>query len=181
MLIFNKAIYQSLDPALNWFKRNKLRGFIAYTLIFVIWIPLALPPIILTLSGGFIFSKAFGAFTGFFLCMLAIWIGHPIGALIAFTLGRLCCKKYIQKNLLDEVKVFQAIDRGLHSQGVRIAILLRVQQVIPWFILNYLMAVSSCDTRTFLIGTVVGMLPNTCMTIYVGINLDKISDLANGK
>ena len=50
-------------------------------------------------------------------------------------------------------------------------ILLRVQPVIPWNILNYILAVTSCKKSDFLIGTYIGILPGTMTFLYVGVNL----------
>ena len=60
-------------------------------------------------------------------------------------------------------------------------ILLRVQPVIPWNILNYILSVTSCTARDFYIGTFIGMAPGTLTFLYVGVNLKSVQEIVTGK
>ena len=60
-------------------------------------------------------------------------------------------------------------------------ILLRVQPVIPWNVLNYMLAVTSCPPSLFFLGTVIGIIPGTMVWLYVGVNLKSIQELITGK
>jgi len=70
--MFYKRIYQEATPFKDWFLINPVKGFIIFSVNYFIWIPLMLPPFILTLVGGYTFSITFGAVHGYFLCFLAI-------------------------------------------------------------------------------------------------------------
>ena len=60
-------------------------------------------------------------------------------------------------------------------------ILLRVQAVVPWSILNYFLGLTSCTATDFLISMVLGMLPGTISFIIIGSNYKSISDLVTQK
>ena len=72
ILIFRKRIYEEVTPFTDWFQINPISGFVIFWFFYFIWIPLVLPPFILTLVGGYTFSITFGAVNGYFLCLLAI-------------------------------------------------------------------------------------------------------------
>ena len=63
--------------------------------LYFIWVPFNLPNLILSMLGGYIFSKMYGPFLGFFICMLAIYIGYHLAAIFTFMIGRKFLKKMI--------------------------------------------------------------------------------------
>lgn len=78
--------------------------------------------------------------------------------------------------------MFKAIDRTLASnEALKLAILLRVQPIIPWNILNYILSVSSCTPSNFFIGTFIGIGPGTLVFLYVGVNIQNVSEIVGGK
>jgi len=97
----------------KWFKENPFMGFITYSLSFIIYVPLLLPTSLLTAVGGFIFTRNFGSVQGFFLSWLAIFITHPLGALIAFLMSKYLIGSCIKDNVIDKIRIFQAIDQAI--------------------------------------------------------------------
>jgi uncharacterized membrane protein YdjX (TVP38/TMEM64 family) len=83
--------------------------------------------------------------------------------------------------VITKLRVFEAIDRSLEAEGIKLILLLRLQPIIPWNILNYILAVTSCSIQNFLIGTFIGILPGTLTFIYIGVNLKEISEIITGK
>lgn len=125
-LLYPEKIYSLIDPFNKWFQKNPVQGFFAFGSIYLIWVPLTLPSSIMTLAGGFIFCQHFGPIKGYFLCMLAIWLFHPIAAVLAFMIGRYFLHDYLHKNVIQKIRIFDAIDRSLAKEGTRLMILLRV-------------------------------------------------------
>lgn len=122
----------------------------------------------------------YGGLLGFMLAMLAILVGEPIATLITFMIGRYLLKDYIRKNVIKQVRLFEAIDRSFHRDGLKLAILLRIQPIIPWNILNYILSVTSCTVYDFTVGTIIGILPGSFTFLYIGVNLHSISEIAVG-
>ena len=93
---FNMSnIYNMFVPFNDWFQANPISGFFVFAGLYLICVPLAIPSTILTLAGGTIFSLAFGKVKGYFLCLMAIFLGHPPAAMIAFAIGRYLLKSFI--------------------------------------------------------------------------------------
>ena len=130
-------------------------------------VPLTIPSSIVTLAGGTIFSLAYGKSKGYFICMAAIWLGHPPAAIFAYFMGRLCLRSFIRKHLITKLRIFEAIDKSIEVEGYKLMILLRVQPIIPWNHLNYILAVTSCSLPGFIIGFYIGMTPGTMTMLYV--------------
>ena len=60
-------------------------------------------------------------------------------------------------------------------------ILIKIQPVIPWLALNWVLGVTQCSATHFFIGTLIGMTPLTLTAIYVGMNMHNISQIIEGK
>jgi uncharacterized membrane protein YdjX (TVP38/TMEM64 family) len=113
-------------PFNDWFSANRIKGFFAFSGLYILFVPLSVPSSILTLAGGTIFQLAYGKLKGFFLCLLAIYVGHPPAASIAYFIGRFCMKDFIQKNVITQLRVFEAIDRSIKVEGFKLMVLLRM-------------------------------------------------------
>ena len=101
LIYFNSdKIFDFIIPFEEWFREYPIKGFVAFTTLYIIWVPLTLPSSMMTLAGGYIFSSFYGKVKGYCLCALAIWIGHPPSALLTFLLGRFWLKRFIQDNLI---------------------------------------------------------------------------------
>ena len=47
--------------------------------------------------------------------------------------------------------------------------------------MNYILAVTTCNVTDFLIGTYIGIIPGTATFLYVGVNLQSIQQIVQGK
>lgn len=181
VIAFPNQIVKFFTDFYAWFNSlSPKAGFFLYSSLFLICVPLAIPTCLLTVLGGFIFSMKYGGVVGFFLAMLAILAGEPIATLITFFIGRYLLKDYIRKNVIKKVRIFEAIDKSFNKFGLKLAILLRIQPIIPWNILNYILSVTSCSVYDFFVGTCIGIVPGSCTFIYIGVNLHSISEIASG-
>jgi uncharacterized membrane protein YdjX (TVP38/TMEM64 family) len=73
-----------------------------------------------------------------------------------------------------------AIDKAIHSEGLKLVILLRLCPVIPFNVLNYLLGITSVEAKHYIIG-MVGMLPGTLVYVFIGTTISDIADTASGK
>ena len=164
----------------KWFKMNPWLGFLAFSCAYYVWIPMVLPSSIMNMFGGFLFAQYYGKVRGFFLCVAAIWMSHPLAALLTFLMARYLFKDFIKERVIDRFRVFRAIDQSLSTQGLKLIILLKVQPVIPWNILNYLLAVTSCSSSDFFLGTFVGIAPKTLTVMYLGVSVESLAEVVRG-
>ena len=169
-----------LEPFFLWFEQNLFEGIFYYFLIFVVLMVLAIPTDFLILAGSIIFGRFFGPTQGFFLTLLFVVTFASLGGMTGFFLGRLFLRKFIRRYLTRKIKLFRAIDYGLKNNALKMVILMRMAPLIPNNIFHYVMAVTSIRIRDYLIGNLVGMLPATSVSIYVGVHLNNIQDIQQG-
>ena len=55
-----------------------------------------------------------------------------------------------------------------------------MQPIIPWNILNYLLAVTSCTSYDFFLGTFIGIAPKTLTVMYMGVSVQSLAEIIGG-
>jgi uncharacterized membrane protein YdjX (TVP38/TMEM64 family) len=110
---------------------------------------------------------------------VAVWVGANIGAAIAFLLGRHVMRDFVQKLVL-KYRVLSAIDKAMDTKAFLTVLLLRFSPLIPFNVFNYAMGATSVDTRSYLLGTIFGMLPGTVCYVFVGAAIGSAAQLAGG-
>jgi len=150
--------YQAHRPAFTF-------GFI---LIYIVQTALSLPgAAILTLAGGAIFGAAMGT--------LWVNIGASTGALLAFLLARTLLRDWVMKRFGEKMKAF---DRGLSKNGLSYLLFLRLVPLFPFFLVNLACGVTGLSTRTYLAGTIIGILPGSFVFANAGASLASIESIS---
>jgi len=65
--------------------------------------------------------------------------------------------------------LFRAIDLGLKNNGFKMVLLMRMTPIMPHNLFPYIMSVTSLRIKDFVTGSIVGMFPNTCIYVYIGM------------
>jgi uncharacterized membrane protein YdjX (TVP38/TMEM64 family) len=150
--------YQAHTPAFTL-------GFI---LIYIVQTALSLPgAAILTLAGGAIFGVAMGT--------LWVNIGASTGALLAFLLARTLLRDWVIKRFGAKMKAF---DRGLSENGLSYLLFLRLVPLFPFFLVNLACGVTGLSARTYLAGTIIGILPGSFVFANAGASLASIENIS---
>jgi uncharacterized membrane protein YdjX (TVP38/TMEM64 family) len=140
---------------------------IGFILIYVIQTALSLPgAAILTLAGGAIFGVLMGA--------LWVNIGATTGALLAFLLARTLLRDWVVNRFGKKMKAF---DRGLMQNGLSYLLFLRLVPLFPFFLVNLACGVTGLSIRTYLVGTVIGILPGSLVYANAGASLASIENI----
>ncbi len=138
-----------------------------YFLLYVCAAVLSLPGIsLLTIGAGAIF----GFITGFILVSFAA----TIGATLAFLLSRYLFKDFLQKNFSSQL---QTINAGVEKEGVFYLFTMRLIPLVPFFLINLLMGLTSIKTSLFYTVSQIGMAPVTAIFTYSGNQLAQIETL----
>ena len=69
--------------------------------------------------------------------------------------------------LASRYAIFQAVDKALEGNGLKIMVLLRLSPLIPYNALDYISGITSISLRVYCIG-LVAILPGVIMFTYVG-------------
>lgn len=147
-----------LKHALEWIASLGSIGDLAFIGIYIIATIAFLPAFILTLGAGVLF--------GVWLGSVYVFIGATLGSIAAFLVGRYVARDWVAKRIADNAK-FQAIDRAVSKEGLKIVLLTRLSPIFPFNLLNYAFGVTGVSIRDYIIGSI-GMIPGTIMFVYIG-------------
>lgn len=133
--------------------------FLAATVLFV-------PGSILTVGTGFAFGSAFGTFKGVVLASTAVFFGAFLGSIAAFLLGRYLFRDCVVR-LAASYPIFQAVDRALQGNGLKIMVLLRLSPLIPYNALDYMSGILSISFWAYSVA-LLAILPGVVMFTFIG-------------
>jgi uncharacterized membrane protein YdjX (TVP38/TMEM64 family) len=147
-----------LKSALEWVEGLGAIAPIAFIGIYIVATVAFLPGSILTLGAGVVFGVWLGA--------VYVFIGATLGATAAFLVGRYSVRDWVAQKIAGNDK-FNAIDRAVGKEGLKIVLLTRLSPVFPFNLLNYAFGLTGVSLRDYVIGSV-GMIPGTLMYVYIG-------------
>ena len=139
--------------------------FIAtYITIYVVLTSLSIPSAtLLTLIGGAVFGFATGT--------VVILFASTLGAICAFVLARYVLRDYVQEKFS---KYLSYVNRGVAAEGAFYLFGLRVVPVVPYFVVNFVMALTPIRLWTYYWVTQIGILPATILYVNSGKELGKL-------
>ncbi len=151
----------------NYYKENPVLTITIYMAGYIIVTALSLP-------GATVMSLAGGALFGLWMGTLIVSFASTIGATLAFLVARFLLKDYVQKKFGDK---FDAVNKGIEKEGAFYLFTLRLVPLFPFFMINFLMALTPIKALTFYIVSQTGMLPGTLVYINAGTQLAKLESL----
>ncbi|MEZ5344005.1 MAG: VTT domain-containing protein [Pyrinomonadaceae bacterium] len=165
--VFVGAIYE-ISP---WLEANPVFGAPLFVLTISVLSGLAiLPTNIVGITSGWAFGFPLGLVT-----MLAA-IGGAV-ALNFFVSQRLAKGKF--DKMIREKPRLNAIHKALLAGNLwkvfLIIVLLRLSPATPFAATNFVISASGVSMKSFILGTVVGYLPRTSATVFVGSTLHQLS------
>ena len=139
--------------------------FLAYVLVTALSLPAAT---LLTLAAGAIF----GLFEGTVLVSFA----SSIGATLAMLASRFVLRDAVQARF---GKRLSTINAGMQREGAFYLFTLRLVPVIPFFVVNLVMGLSTLPARTFYWVSQLGMLAATVVFVNAGTQLASLQSLSD--
>jgi uncharacterized membrane protein YdjX (TVP38/TMEM64 family) len=136
----------------------------AYVAIYVAVAVLSLPgTAIMTLTGGLLFGWLFGA--------VAAVVGATAGATLVFLIARSAFSETLARKagpLLGRVR------DGFQCNALSYLLFLRLVPAFPFWAVNLAPALLGVRVRTYVIGTLIGIIPGTLAIASVGAGLDAV-------
>ena len=161
---FLKSRHQVL---VDYAAENKVIALGGFFLLYVAVAALSLPgAALLTLAGGAIF--------GFITGLILVSFASTIGATLAFLFSRFMFRDAVQKKFSSHL---QTINDGMKEEGAFYLFTLRLIPVVPFFVVNLLMGLSTIKTLVFAWVSQLGMLPGTAVFVNAGNQLAQIDTL----
>jgi uncharacterized membrane protein YdjX (TVP38/TMEM64 family) len=124
----------------------------------------------LTLGAGVLFGAVWGS--------IYVFIGATLGALGAFGVGRYWTRSWVLKQISGHPR-FEAIDRAVGREGLKIVFLTRLSPLFPFNLLNYAYGVTGVSLGDYALGSL-GMLPGTILYVYLGSLAGNLAALGSG-
>ena len=162
--------FREYIPAMDaWVKQQGVYAPIAYIGIFIVAVVILIPADILIFTAGAIFGLWWG--------VLYIAIAEYLAMMLQYYIARILIKKKVEHFLSYHPK-FNAIDRAVSKEGLKIAFLLRLGPV-PFGPLSYILSVSRINFSTYMLASI-GTFPSLIAVVYYGNMAAKFTRLAAG-
>lgn len=174
--VFDYQQYLSLDMLKS--KQQQIHAYnqanpnitiMLYMLVYIMTTALSLPgATLLTLAGGGVF--------GLWMGTLMVSFASTIGASAAFLGARFLFRDAVKHKFGNRLK---AIDEGIAKEGAFYLFSLRLVPIVPFFLINLLMGLTTIKTHTFYWVSQLGMLAGTLVYVNAGTQLAKIESLTD--
>ncbi|TAN25064.1 MAG: pyridine nucleotide-disulfide oxidoreductase [Castellaniella sp.] len=139
-----------------------------FFMVYVAFAALSLPAAtLLTLAGGALFGLLEGT--------LLVSFASSLGATSSFLASRYVFRDAVQQRF---GKRLRPINEGMQREGALYLFTLRLVPVIPFFVVNLLMGLTTLPTRTFYWVSQVGMLAATLVFVNAGTQLASLDSLS---
>jgi uncharacterized membrane protein YdjX (TVP38/TMEM64 family) len=142
-----------------------------FVLIYIVQTAFSLP-------GAAILSLAAGAIFGVLQGTLLVVTGATVGAILAFLVSRTLLRDWVVKKFGGRM---EEIDRGLRENGLSYLLFLRLVPAFPFFLVNLACGVTGIPVRTYVLGTLFGILPGSLVFVNAGASLaaiERVSQVA---
>jgi uncharacterized membrane protein YdjX (TVP38/TMEM64 family) len=172
LLAFALPFMQWMVDFIHWAKGMGAAGGALYAVFYIAGTALFFPGLPLTLGAGFLYGAVIGT--------LVVSPASVAGATLAFLIARYLARDWVTRRLKKYPQA-AAIDRAIEKNGFKAVVLLRLQPVLPFNILNYALGLTSIRLRDYMLASWIGMFPATVLYVYLGSVMNDISDLLRGR
>ena len=152
----------------QWIKDLGWKGMFLYGSFYFLLGVFSLPASLITISAGFLF--------GFLPGILIANLGSTLGAAAMFILGRFLFRDFVERQV-EKSGFLKNFDTLMEKRGFKIVVLARLAIFMPYGILNYAFSATKIPLRTFILGSMIGMLPGSILYILIGTSIENLSDL----
>lgn len=129
----------------------------------------------LSLPGAAVLSLAAGAVFGSIMGTVYANIAATIGATLAFLVTRYLLRDAIQNRFGTKL---ESLNRELEARGFNYLLFLRLVPLFPFFLINLASGLTRLPLRTFILGTMIGIIPGGFVYVNAGASLATITSLS---
>ena len=169
-IIFSILGFIFLEYLIGIFFKLKLDSIENYIASWGLWAPLILLLIvIITSSIGFVFMipvAITALLVNSYLAFLINVTGLTIGGIISFFASRYFARDYVMKKFKKYEGIFKKYNDHLIKNGFITIFTLRNISFIPFELTNIASGLSKISFTAFFLGTIIGVIPGTIITIY---------------
>jgi uncharacterized membrane protein YdjX (TVP38/TMEM64 family) len=161
-----EQLRQNREVLTSFVSANPLTSIVIFVLIYTAAVALSVPgAAILTLTGGFLFGIWEGT--------AAVVIGATAGATALFLAARFVLGDTLRAKAGPWLAKMEA---GFNEDALSYLLVLRLIPAFPFFMVNLVPAFLGVSVRTFVIATLLGIIPGTFVFASIGAGLGSIFD-----
>lgn len=164
-----EALKENRQALLDYYGDHRVGMVAGFMGIYVVQTALSLP-------GAAILSLAAGAIFGAVLGTLYAVIGATVGATLALLVTRYLLRDAVLTRFGPKL---ERINRELEERGFNYLLFLRLVPVFPFFLINLAAGLTRLPLRTFVIGTLVGIIPGGFVYCNAGASLATITSMGD--
>jgi pyruvate/2-oxoglutarate dehydrogenase complex dihydrolipoamide dehydrogenase (E3) component/uncharacterized membrane protein YdjX (TVP38/TMEM64 family) len=172
-----------LSPLRHWLtlaglkgRQAELAGFVAahWALAVAVFFIAYVAATAVSFPGAVILTVAAGAVFGLWPGLVIVSFASSIGASLAFLGARYLLRDWVQRRFGRRL---EAVDRGVEKDGIFYLLTLRLNPVVPFWLVNLGMGLTRIPLPRFYAVSQVGMLPATFVYVNAGTQLSRIERL----
>ena len=157
-----KVIHSNQDQ-LNILKENNLILLISiFFFITVLWVFLLGFGSPVALIGGFIFGKWIGT--------IVVTLSLSIGALCLYIFAKFFLYEFLKEKLFMK---FKKLDLMFQKKQLLVMIIFRFVGIVPFFLANLLPVIFNINTKNYLLGTIIGIMPAIFIMVSLGSGINE--------
>jgi uncharacterized membrane protein YdjX (TVP38/TMEM64 family) len=122
----------------------------------------------------------FGALRGFGLALATVTFASTIAFVVARSAALLVRRAALGSPPVAKDPVYGAVERAVVADGLRMTLLLRVAPIMPQNLLTYVLASTPLPAKSFILATLVGLVPATIVHVYAGSLVRSAQALVEG-
>jgi uncharacterized membrane protein YdjX (TVP38/TMEM64 family) len=160
-----EALRENRAQLAAYYGAHRLATVLLFMAIYILQTALSLPgAAILSLAAGAIFGAALGT--------LYANLAATIGATLAFLATRFLFHDIVQRRFGERL---EKLNRELEERGLNYLLFLRLVPIFPFFLINLAAGLTRLPLRTFIIGTMAGIIPGGFVYCNAGASLASIT------
>lgn len=161
------ALKTNRQALYDYYAAHKILTVTAFMAIYIVQTALSLP-------GAAILSLAAGALFGAVMGTVYANIAATSGAALAFLVTRYFLRDAV---LARFGRHLENINRELQARGFNYLLFLRLVPVFPFFLINLAAGLTRLPLRTFVLGTMIGIIPGGFVYCNAGASLATVTSL----
>jgi len=162
-----EALKNNSQALLDYYAGHKAAMVAGFMAVYVVQTALSLP-------GAAILSLAAGAIFGSILGTVYANLAATVGATLAFLVTRYLLRDAVLGKFGPKL---EGINRELEERGLNYLLFLRLVPLFPFFLINLAAGLTRLPLRTFVFGTMLGIIPSGFVYVNAGASLATINSL----
>lgn len=160
------TLEQNRNELLAFVDDHPLSAPLLFVLLYAVVVALSIPGgAIMTIAGGFLF----GTWTG----TLWVVIGATLGATLIFLIAKTSLGDWLAEKAGGAIR---RMEEGFRENALSYLLVLRLIPIFPFWLVNIVPAFLGVGLGTYVLGTVIGIVPGSLVYASVGNGLGAVFD-----